>query len=195
MHSISYNVITPTCTVLASAAQANTTPMQRPNSATGQACLSSTVITAHNILLPAGVNSRIALQSLCLWYSDRNASLSTLKSPSFRALVLLYWYKVYIRKVIRSEFTISSHFLSLCLGLRVLGRIPTRALDQATATQSPRCSTSVCLQDSKNRENLQINRTATVQQYRYSSIEQFSKYQKPREPTNQQDSNSTAVQV
>ena len=53
-------------------------------------------------------------------------------------------------------------------------RNPTRALDQATATQSPRCSTSVCLQDSKNRENLQINRTATVQQYRYSSIEQFS---------------------
>ena len=53
-------------------------------------------------------------------------------------------------------------------------RSPTRALDQATATQSPRCPASVCLQDSKNRENLQINRTATVQQYRYSSIEQFS---------------------
>ena len=28
--------------------------------------------------------------------------------------------------------------------------------------------------DSKNRENLQINRTATVQQYRYTSIEPFS---------------------
>ena len=53
-------------------------------------------------------------------------------------------------------------------------RNPTRALDQATATQSPRCPASVCLQDSKNRENLQINRTATVQQYRYSGIEQFS---------------------
>ena len=64
--------------------------MQKPNLATGQACLSSTVPTAHNILLPAGVISRTALQSLCLWYSDRNVSLSTLKSPSFRAFVLLY---------------------------------------------------------------------------------------------------------
>ena len=89
--SISYNVRTTTCTVLASAAQANTTPMQKPNSATGHACLSSTaVLTAHNILLPAGVISRIALQSLCHRYSDRNVSLSTLKSPSFRALVLRY---------------------------------------------------------------------------------------------------------
>ena len=57
-HSISYNVRTTTCTVLASAAQANTTPMQKPNSVTGQACLSSAVLTAHNILLPAGVISR-----------------------------------------------------------------------------------------------------------------------------------------
>ena len=48
------------------------------------------VLFAHNILLPAGVTSRIALQSLCLWYSDRNVSLSALKSPSFRAFVLLY---------------------------------------------------------------------------------------------------------
>ena len=62
-----------------------------------------------------------------------------------------------------SEFTISSHFLSPFLGLRVLGRSPTRALDQATATQSPRCPASVYLQGQ----------------------------QKPREPTNQQDSNST----
>ena len=63
--------------------------MQKPNSATGRACLSSTVLTAHNILLPAGVTSRIALQSLCLWYSDRNVSLPALKSPSFRAFILL----------------------------------------------------------------------------------------------------------
>ena len=62
-----------------------------------------------------------------------------------------------------SEFTISSHFLSPCLGLRVLGRSPTKAHDQATATQSPRCPASVYLQ----------------------------RQQKPREPTNQQDSNST----
>ena len=50
----------------------------------------TTILTAHNILLPAGVISRIALQSLCYRYSDRNVSLSTLKLPSFRALVLLY---------------------------------------------------------------------------------------------------------
>ena len=50
----------------------------------------TTILTAHNILLPAGVISRIAPQSLCHRYSDRNVSLSTLKSPSFRAFVLLY---------------------------------------------------------------------------------------------------------
>ena len=32
--------------------------MQKPNSVTGQACLSSAVLTAHNILLPVGVISR-----------------------------------------------------------------------------------------------------------------------------------------
>ena len=54
-HSILYNVRTTTCTVLVSAAQANTTPMQKPDQVTVQACLSSAVLTAHNILLPAGV--------------------------------------------------------------------------------------------------------------------------------------------
>ena len=49
--------------------------MQKPNSVTGQACLSSTVLTVHNILLLAGVISRIALQSLCHRYSDRDVSL------------------------------------------------------------------------------------------------------------------------
>ena len=57
-HSISYNVRTTTCTVLGSAFQANTTPMQKPDSLKGQACLSSAVFTAHNILLPEGVISR-----------------------------------------------------------------------------------------------------------------------------------------
>ena len=61
--------------------------MQKPNSVTGQARLSSTVLTEHNILLLAGVISRIALQSLCHRYSDRDVSLSTLKSSSFRALI------------------------------------------------------------------------------------------------------------
>ena len=57
-HSISYNVRTTTFTVLGSAVQANTSPMQKPDSVTGQACLSSAALTAHNILLPAGVISR-----------------------------------------------------------------------------------------------------------------------------------------
>ena len=57
-HSISYNVRTTTCTVLVSAAQANATPMQKPDSVRGQACLSSAVLTARNILLPAGVISQ-----------------------------------------------------------------------------------------------------------------------------------------
>ena len=57
-HSISYNVRTTTFTVLGSAVQANTTPMQKPDSGTGQAWLCSAVLTAHNILLPAGVISQ-----------------------------------------------------------------------------------------------------------------------------------------
>ena len=57
-HSIWYNVRTTTCTVLASAVQANIAPMQKPDSVTGQACLSSAVLTAHDIVLPDGVISR-----------------------------------------------------------------------------------------------------------------------------------------
>ena len=57
-HSIWYNVRTTTCTVLGSAVQANITPMQKPDSVTGQACLSSATLIAHNILLPAGVISQ-----------------------------------------------------------------------------------------------------------------------------------------
>ena len=72
-HSISYNARTTTCTVLASAAQANTTPMQKPNSVTGQACLSSTVLTAHNILLPQSNCTAVIVP--CHRYSDRDVSL------------------------------------------------------------------------------------------------------------------------
>ena len=131
--------------------------------------------TVYNILLPVGVISRIALQSLCHRYSDRSVSLSTLKSPSF-----VHWYcctavLIYVRKVIRMnaesslriEFTISSHFLSSCLGLRVLGSKPnqsSRPGNSNTATTFP-CKHMPTRQ--QNRENLQI----------------------------QQDSNSTAVQV
>ena len=64
-HSISYNVRTTTCTqFLVFAAQANATSMQKPDSVTGQACLSSAVFTAHNILLPAGVTSRCTAVNL-----------------------------------------------------------------------------------------------------------------------------------
>ena len=41
-----------------SAAQANATPMQKPDSVTGQAYLSSAALTARNILLPDGVISQ-----------------------------------------------------------------------------------------------------------------------------------------
>ena len=113
-HSISYNVRTTTCTVLASAVQANTTPMQKPDSVTGQACLSSAAFTADNILLSAGVISRCTAVIVPIVF--RQERISTLKSPSFRAFVLLYGY---VRKVVRmnaesslrSELAILSYFL------------------------------------------------------------------------------------
>ena len=155
--------------------------MQKPNSVTGQACLSSTVLTVHNILLPAGVISRIALQSLCHRYSDRNVSLSTLKSPSFRALVLLYCY-TYCCTAIRTKSNADEYgkfiasrihnFVTFSYVMPLVyeysDRSPTRAFNQATATQT--VITLSCKRYStrlQNRENLQI----------------------------QQDSNSTAVQV
>ena len=119
--------------------------MQKPNSATGRACLSSTVLTAHNILLPAGVTSRIALQSLCLWYSDRNVSLPALKSPSFRAFILLYCC-IDIRTKSNTDkcgefgYVASTQFRHVffrhSLVYEYSDRSPTRDLDQATATQT-----------------------------------------------------------
>ena len=176
-HSISYNVRTTTCTVLASAAQTNTTPMQNPNSVTGQACLSSTVLTAHNILLPAGVISRISLQSLCHRYSDRNVSLFYPKIVVISCIgtaVLLYWYKVYIRKIVRMnaerllrrELIISSHFLTSCL---VLGSKPNQSFQPGNSNTD---SHHVVLQAL------------------------FCKTAKPREPTNttgQQQHSSTGA--
>ena len=77
-HSISYNVRTTTCTtvVLASAVQANTTPMQKPDSVTGQACLSSAALTAHNILvlLSAGVISRCTAVILPIVFRQEHIS-------------------------------------------------------------------------------------------------------------------------
>ena len=62
----------------------------------------------------------------------RQERISTLKSPSFRAFVLLYCY---VRKVIRinsesslrSELTISLYFLSSCLGVRARGSKPNQS--------------------------------------------------------------------
>ena len=131
--------------------------MQKPNSVTGQACLSSTVLTAYNILLPAGVTSRIALQSLCLWYSDRNVSLSALKSPSFRALVLLYC-RIDIRTKSNTDecgkfatthkFVIFSFVMPWSTSTRIEAQ-PELSTRQQRHRQSPRCPASVCLQDSK----------------------------------------------
>ena len=45
-HSISYKVRTTTCTVIASAAQANTTPMQKTDSVTGQSHISAGIVSA-----------------------------------------------------------------------------------------------------------------------------------------------------
>ena len=53
-------------------------------------------------------------------------------------------------------------------------RSPTRAFNQATATQSSRCPAGVILQDCKTERTYKHNKTATTQQYRYSSIVQFS---------------------
>ena len=141
--------------------------MQKPNSATGQACRSFTVLTAHNILLPMGVTSRIALQSLCLWYSDRNVSLSALKSPSFRAFVLLYCC-VDIRTKSNTDecgefaYVANSQFRHIffrhALVYEYSDRSPTRALDQASATQTAVIALS-CKRLStrqQNREKLQI---------------------------------------
>ena len=98
--------------------------MQKPNSVTGQACLSSTVLTVHNILLPAGVISRIALQSLCHRYSDRDVSLFYPKIVIISCigtavlLVLIYVLKIMrmnTRSSLRRVLIISSHFLTSCL--------------------------------------------------------------------------------
>ena len=131
--------------------------MPKPISATGHACRPSTVLTAQNILLPAGVTSRIALQSLCLWYSDRNVSLSTVKSPSFRAFVLLYCCIDIRTKNNTNECgeVATTHKLvkySFVVPWSTSTRIeaqPEFSTGQQQRRQSPRCPASVCLQGSK----------------------------------------------
>ena len=142
--------------------------MQKPNSVTGQASLSSTVLTVHNILLLTGVISRIALQSLCHRYSDRDASLFYPKIVIISCigtavlLVLIYVLKIMrmnTKSSLRREFIISSHFLTSCLWYiyEYSNRSPTRAFNHATATQT----------------------VITLSCKRYST-----RLQKPREPTN-----------
>ena len=86
----------------------------------------------------------------------------------FRTAVLIYVRKVIrmnAESSLRSELTISSYFLSSCLGLRVLGSKPQPELStrQQQHRQSPRCPASVCLQDSK-----------TERTYKYTWVNQYN---------------------
>ena len=101
-HPISCIVTTCTaCTVLASAAQANITAMQRPNSATGRACLCHCAYGIHtgtHLFLP--LNRHHFVPSYCC----------TAVLISARKLI-----RMNAESSIRSELTISS-----CLGLLLI---------------------------------------------------------------------------
>ena len=129
-HSISYNVRTTTCTVLACAAQADTTPMQKPDSVTGQARLSSKVLTAHNILLPAGVISRCTavIVPIVRFRQERISFYPKIAIISCFRTAVLPRTKSNTDEFgeLRSELRISSYFLS-CLGVRVLGSKPNQS--------------------------------------------------------------------
>ena len=99
--------------------------MQKPDSVTGQACLSSAALTAHNILvlLSAGVISRCTAVIAPIVFRQERVSFY----PKIAIVSCIH-----VRKVIRMnaesslriELTISSCFLSSCLGVRVLGSKP-----------------------------------------------------------------------
>ena len=77
---------------------------------------------------------------------------------------------------LRREFIISSHFLTSCLwstSTRIEAQ-PELSTRQQQHRQSSRCPASVILQDCKTERTYKYNRTVTAQQYRYSSIVQFS---------------------
>ena len=120
-HAISYNVRTTTCSVLASAAQANTTPMQKPNSVAGQACLSSALLTAHNIA-SGGFNQSMHC-SHCAYCIRTGTHLFLPLNrhhfvPSYCCTAVLISARKIIRmnaESSRSELTISS-----CLGLLLI---------------------------------------------------------------------------
>ena len=107
--------------------------MQKPNSVTGQACLSSTVLTVHNILLLAGVISRIALQSLCHRYSDGDVSLFYPRIVIISCigtavlLVLIYLVRIknnadeYEKFIYVANSSFRHIFLRHAFGIRVLG--------------------------------------------------------------------------
>ena len=93
--------------------------------------------------------------------------------------VLLYVLKVMrmnTESSLRREFIISSHFLTPCLwstSTRIEAQ-PELSTRQQQHRQSSRCPASVILQDCKTERTYKYNRTAAAQQYRYSSIVQFS---------------------
>ena len=136
--------------------------MQKPNSVTGQACLSSTVLTVHNILLPAGVMSRIALQSLCYRYSDRDVSLFYPKNRHH----FVHWYCCTACIDIRTKSNADEHgkfstsrihnFVTFSYVMPLVyeysDRSPTRAFNQATATQTVVVLQALFYKTAKSRE-------------------------------------------
>ena len=93
--------------------------------------------------------------------------------------VLLYVLRVMwmnTESSLRREFITSSHFLTSCLwstSTRIEAQ-PELSTRQQQHRQSSRCPASVILQDCKTERTYKYNSTATAQQYRYSSIVQFS---------------------
>ena len=65
-------------------------------------------------------------------------------------------------------------FLRHAFGLRVLGSKPNQSFQPGNSNTDSRCPASVILQGCKTERTYKYNRTATAQQYRYSSIVQFS---------------------
>ena len=144
-HSISYNVRTTTCTVLACAAQADTTPMQKPDSVTGQARLSSKVLTAHNILLPAGVISQsIAVIVPIVFRLEHTSFYPKIAIIScFRTAVLLR------TKSKTHNFVIFYFVMPWCTSTRIEAQPELSTRQQQHRQQSSRRPARVCLQDSK----------------------------------------------
>ena len=141
-HSISYNVRTTTCTVLVSAAQANATPMQKPDSV---ACLSSAALTAHNILLPAGVISQSTAVIVPIVFRQEHTSFYPKIAiiSCFRTAVLLR------TKSKTHNFVIFYFVMPWCTSTRIEAQPELSTRQQQHRQQSSRRPASFCLQDSK----------------------------------------------